>query len=78
MTQPTRQLTKQVTYIPNNGNLPIPSREEFHRYTSNYLTEHDFCTNHPSRDGGMQVSKVASAIRWTQRNANNKNSFKFR
>ena len=27
--------------------LRIPSREEFHRYTSNLLTEWDFCTDFP-------------------------------
>ena len=44
---------------------PIPSREEFHRYASNELSEGDFCTNHPS---GYQINKVSSALRWTYAN----------
>ena len=38
----------QTSYIPNNGNLKIPSREEFHRYAMNILYESCFCTDHPT------------------------------
>ena len=48
--------------------LRIPSREEFHRYTSNIITERDFCTDFQPFDG-VQISKVASALLWTKRNA---------
>ena len=40
--------TKETSYIPNNGNLKIPSREEFHRYAMNILYESCFCTDHPT------------------------------
>ena len=52
---------------------PIPSREEFHRFASNELSEGDFCTNHPS---GFQINKVSSAIRWTYANDKGK-SYKY-
>lgn len=41
-----------------------PSREEFHRYASNLLTEADFCTYSP----GNAVNKAANALRWTVNN----------
>ena len=46
--------------------LRIPSREEFHRYTSNLLTEWDFCTDFPPMG---HVNKTAKAINWSQKNA---------
>ena len=49
--------------------LRIPSREEFHRYASNTLTEWDFCTDFPPFLSGGQADRVASAMRWTQANA---------
>lgn len=53
----------KTTYT--NNTLRIPTREEFHKYASNLITEEDFCTNHPSRHASAQVNKVASAIRIT-------------
>lgn len=44
---------------------PIPSREEFHRYASNKLSEIDFCTNYPQREG-LCVAKTAQALRWSE------------
>ena len=44
---------------------PIPSREEFHRYASNKLTDGDFCTDYSS---GYQVSRVSQALDWTHKN----------
>lgn len=41
---------------------PLPSRDEFHRFTSNELSLGDFCTNHPSC---YQIERVAQSIRWT-------------
>lgn len=49
--------------------LRIPSREEFHRYASNLLTEWDFCTDFPPVLSHGQADRVASAMRWTQANA---------
>lgn len=49
--------------------LRVPSREEFHRYTSNILTEWDFCTDFPPFLSGGQADRIASAMRWTQANA---------
>lgn len=49
--------------------LRIPSREEFHRYASNILTEWDFCTDFPPALNHGQADRVASAIRWTKANA---------
>lgn len=51
-------------YTKKHNTLHIPSREEFHRYASNTLSEADFCTDYPGRDG-YQVNKAASAINWT-------------
>ena len=56
----------------NYDDAPIPTREEFHRYTSNLLTEADFCTNYPC-DAGFQTNRVANAISWTYTNEKNKN-----
>lgn len=47
--------------------LTIPTREEFHRYASNTLSESDFCTDYPGISG-YQINKVDSAIRWTLKN----------
>lgn len=48
--------------------LRIPTREEFHRYTSNLLTNSDFNTDYFS-DPYFQINRVASALNWTKRNA---------
>lgn len=52
--------------------LKIPSREEFHRYASNLLTNTDFDTQRHAYDG-FQISRTASALNWTLRNHNTKN-----
>ena len=54
---------------PGNHNLKTPSREEFHRYASDTLSEADFCTDYPT---GYTVSKIASSLRWTKINSLNK------
>lgn len=51
-------------YTKKHNTLHIPSREEFHRYASNTLSEADFCTDYPGREG-CQINKTSSAIRWT-------------
>lgn len=61
MTQPANK----TTYIPDNGNLPIPSRDEFHRYFMNNLDILDFCTDYPPKMA-YQINKVASALRRTK------------
>lgn len=59
-------MTKNRNYYTTpSSKLRIPTREEFHRYTSNELSIGDFCTNYSS---GYQISRVANAINWTIRN----------
>lgn len=55
---------------PGNHNLKIPSREEFHRYASNVLSESDFCAYYPT---GYTANKIASSLRWTIDNSKQKN-----
>lgn len=52
-------------YENNHSTLHIPSRDEFHRFASNLLSESDFCTDYPSR---IQVERTANAISWTYSN----------
>ena len=54
---------------PGNHNLKTPSREEFHRYASDTLSEADFCTDYPTE---YTVNKIASSLRWTKINSLNK------
>lgn len=56
---------KNLVTTSSNRKPNIPTREEFHRFASNELSEGDFCTNHPS---GYQINKVSSALRWTYAN----------
>lgn len=57
-------------YIPpGSNNLKIPTREEFHRYTSNYITDGDFLLYYPP-DPGLQIAKIVNALSWTKRNNN--------
>lgn len=51
--------------------LRIPSREEFHRYTSNLLCNSDFNTDYFS-DPYFQTNRVASALNWTKKNTNSR------
>ena len=53
---------------PGSHNAPIPSREEFHRYTSEYLYLEDFCTDYPP-EYGTHAQRIARAINWTIKNA---------
>lgn len=55
---------------PGNHNLRIPSREEFHRYASDTLSEADFCTDYPT---DYTVDKISSSLRWTINNSKQKN-----
>lgn len=50
---------------PGNHNLKIYTREEFHRYACEWLSEADFCTDFPG-DPGRIINKIASAINWSQ------------
>lgn len=52
--------------------LRIPSREEFHRYASNLLSNSDFNTDYFS-DPYFQTNRVASALNWTVKNSTVKN-----
>ena len=54
---------------PGSHNLKTPSREEFHRYASDTLSEADFCTDYPTE---YTVNKIASSLRWTKINSLNK------
>lgn len=60
-------MTNRNYYTSSNCTLRIPTREEFHRIASNELSEVDFCTNYSS---GYQINRVANAIYWTHKNAN--------
>lgn len=69
----TQNLSSKVTknYY-TGGTFPaIPSRDEFHHYTSNNLTLHDFETDYPPFPG-HNVNAVGSAIKWTFGNNKNK------
>ena len=55
----------QTSYIPNNGNLKIPSREEFRRSAMNILYESCFCTDHPT---DYTINSIAQSIHWTKKN----------
>ena len=61
--------TQSYYTTPGNHNLKIPSRQEFHRYATNLLSESDFCTDYPSEH---TINKIASSLRWTKINAKNK------
>lgn len=59
---------------------PIPSREEFHRYCSDYLSSYDFETDYPPYEA-KNINKAASAISWTLTNEKkrlNNNKYKQR
>lgn len=58
-------MTNRNYYLSSNYAGKIPTREEFHTYASNLISEGDFCTNYSS---GYQIDKVASAIKWTRKN----------
>ena len=58
-------------YLSSNYADTIPTREEFHRYASNELSEGDFCTSYPS---GYQVDRVAYALKWTINNEKKRNT----
>lgn len=62
--------TRSHYMTPGNHNLRIPSREEFHRYATDLLTEFDFCTDYPN---GHMVGKIASSLRWTINNSKHTN-----
>lgn len=62
--------TQSRYMTPGNHNLKIPSREEFHRYASDILSEADFCTDYPT---DYTVNKIASSLRWTLNNSKQKN-----
>lgn len=51
----------KIEQLPINRN-PIPTREEFHRYATDILSEADFCTNYPT---GYTIDKTAKSIAWT-------------
>lgn len=52
-------MTKTENTTDSNNTLRIPSREEFHRYTSNLISENDFICP------GRSIQSTASALRWT-------------
>ncbi len=56
-------LSKKTTYIPDNGNLKIPSRKDFHRRFSGiiYLSDYDYPTSLTSMAG-----RIASNLRFDE------------
>lgn len=63
-------MTNKNYYTSSNYAITIPTREEFHKFTSNELSLGDFCTNHPS---GYQIERVSQSIRWTITNDRGRN-----
>lgn len=59
-------MRKENNIDETSNTLTIPTREEFHRYASNTLTESDFCTDYHGIPG-IQINRVDSAIRWTMK-----------
>ena len=59
-------MRKENNTIETHNTLIIPTREEFHRYASNTLTESDFCTDYHGI-AGIQIGRVDSSIRWTMK-----------
>ena len=69
-------ISKKTTYIPNNGNLKVPSREEYYRRFSGviYLSDFDYPTSLTS-----MASKIVSNLKFDEsckRNAELKGSTK--
>lgn len=56
----SQSTTNKHTTLPDT-----PSREEFHRYASNHISEYDFSTDYPGA-AGSQINNVASALRFTK------------
>lgn len=46
---------------------PIPTREEFHLYTSNLIYDSDFLTYYP-QSFGYNAANTANSIKWTKNN----------
>lgn len=61
MTEHVESYTKTKTH-----EFRIPTREEFHRYAVEILTEYDFNTTYPSIPG-YTVDRIASSIQWTKK-----------
>lgn len=55
---------------PGNHNLPIPSREEFHKYAMEKLWVSDFCTESPNE---YLIGNIERSIRWTKKHARKEN-----
>lgn len=55
--------SKKTTYIPDNGNLRIPTREEFHQRFSGiiYLSDYDYPTSLTAT-----ANRVASNLRFDE------------
>lgn len=56
-------ISKKSTYIPNNGNLRIPSREEFHKSFSGVIYQSDFNQYIPLT---TMASRIASNLRFNE------------
>ncbi len=54
-------MTKTNILTKSYKTLHIPSRQEFHRYASNLISQEDFSTVHPNN----AVSRTFNAIHWT-------------
>ena len=53
----------QTHYItPGSYNLKIPSRNDFHHFASDILSEASFVTDHPN---GHVIENIAASLRWT-------------
>lgn len=65
-------MTNNRNYYTTSSNYAntIPTREEFHRYTSNAISVSDFHTDHTNE---IQIDKVDYALKWTVKNDKKKN-----
>lgn len=55
--------SKKSTYIPNNGNLRIPSRQEFHKRFSGVIYQSDFNAPIPLT---VMAGRIASNIKFDE------------
>ena len=64
-------LEAQISYTETgHHDIRIPSRDDFHKYAMNILSDSDFCTEYPT---GHVIDAITSSLRWTKSNAKRKN-----
>lgn len=69
---------KHASYVPNNGCLEIPTREEFHRYAIHTLCDKDFKTDYNPYDLIVMAERIGKSIKYSkklERESENKRRF---